>query len=336
MANQELDDDLIENINNEYKYGFEMVTEAILNGKHNYKASLEDALKIAMDFMCASSISLYRRVPDSNLFNRHSSVSSISNDKYLNIADSCIVGYINRIDRKYENMHFTINYPKKETQIDILPIETFGQINNIVIITDNDLTRPELFNDVIQKSLKTVLTNMELIDELERSKVEDSLTGIKNREGYYHRITQLFKNGTPEKLTFTIADLFRLKKVNDQISHIAGDDYIKNCAEALHTYFRRKDGNHIYRIGGDEFIILSEEYDAKTVSQNIKKSNTVLRKLMRGYLSKHRDMDFMINYGSAEISDEIRTPQDLYRTADNALSENKKKIYLEAGYERRR
>lgn len=323
--------------NKAYEKGFDIVTGAVLNKEHNYSISLEKSLKIAMDYMGANSIALYRR--DNNnpeIFNRFSFACNESYEEYSGISDSCIVNYVSRVDRNYSNTNFDINFPNKKTRIDILPIKTQDKFNYIIVIAGNDLEKPQLFNDIIQRSLEAVLTNMDLLDEIEQARVTDSLTGIKNREGYNLKISELFKNGSPQKLTYTIADLFRLKTVNDQIGHIAGDDYIKSCAEALHAYFKGRDGNHIYRIGGDEFVILSEQYDKETVNNLIKKSNIILRKHMHKYKEKNPNMDFAVNHGSAELSPEVNTLQALYKAADTELAKSKSKIYLESGYDRRR
>ena len=335
MSNNEQGDNLTEYLNDDYKIGFDMITAAILNEKNNHKESLEDALTIAMNYRSASSMALYKRNIETGLFHRFSFVENNNRLNYAGISDSCLVNYLNRNEAQFNIAGLDINFADKKTHIDILPIETFGNQNHILIIIDNNLTRPHVFNEVMQRGLKTILTNIELQDRIELARVTDSLTGIKNREGYYHRIGELFKNGTPRHLVFTITDLLKLKTINDKISHVAGDDYIRSCAESLHTYFRRKDGNHIYRIGGDEFVILSEKFSKEDVDVNIKKSNIILRKLMHKYSSCGTSMDFMINHGSAEISDELYSPQALYTAADNVLSENKKKVYSEARYERR-
>ena len=52
-------------------------------------------------------------------------------------------------------------------------------------------------------------------------------------------------------MSIIIADCDYLKKVNDTCGHIAGDDYIRSCAELLrHTL---PEEAPIFRTGGDEF-----------------------------------------------------------------------------------
>ena len=350
MSEFDNNDEEKNDFNNSYKYGFDMVTSAILGNSKDCHNSIQGSLELAMEYMGASSVVLYRRDRKTNLFNRFSASAISPKSKYLGISDSCLVNYLNRNDGCFNEVGLDINYVNKKTHIDIMPFETLGNYNNIIIVANNDLTKPQEFNSIMIRGLKSILTNMELMEQLqeekeqlkyekiqlEHDKLIDSLTGIKNRAGYYYRITELFKNGRPQHLVFTITDLLKLKSVNDEINHAAGDHYIKSCAEALHMYFHRADGNHIYRIGGDEFVILSEQFDKDTVESNIKKASTVLRNSMHQYAPNQIHLDYMINYGSAEICDGIDTPEALYKSADNELSNHKKRVYGEAGYDRRR
>jgi GGDEF domain-containing protein len=53
-----------------------------------------------------------------------------------------------------------------------------------------------------------------------------------------------------------LCDLDNLKRINDRQGHAAGDRYIKSAVSQLRSVFRR-DSDKIYRIGGDEFIVVS-------------------------------------------------------------------------------
>lgn len=52
-------------------------------------------------------------------------------------------------------------------------------------------------------------------------------------------------------------DLDNLKRINDRQGHAAGDEYLQASAAKLRSVFRR-DSDKIYRIGGDEFIVVSD------------------------------------------------------------------------------
>lgn len=52
-----------------------------------------------------------------------------------------------------------------------------------------------------------------------------------------------------------IADLNNLKLINDTLGHQYGDEAIKLTADVLHSSF--SDIGSCYRIGGDEFCVIS-------------------------------------------------------------------------------
>ena len=91
------------------------------------------------------------------------------------------------------------------------------------------------------------------IKRLEKSVGFDSLTGLKNRSLLFKDAqTRLDAGFTPLQILFLDLDFF--KSINDNFGHFAGDSYLccfaKKCTETV-----GEDGE-VYRIGGDEFVIL--------------------------------------------------------------------------------
>lgn len=91
---------------------------------------------------------------------------------------------------------------------------------------------------------------------LERSAATDLLTRSGNRRaliedfGRYQGVAR--QQGVP--LLLMSWDLDGLKRVNDKEGHAAGDKYILSFVEALRLAVRQ--GDSIYRVGGDEFVTL--------------------------------------------------------------------------------
>ena len=81
----------------------------------------------------------------------------------------------------------------------------------------------------------------------------DALTGVGSRMAYLEMLQKTqkhFDDGTAD-FCLTVFDIDDLKGVNDNLGHEAGDRLIMLCAAAIVAAFGR---DHIYRIGGDEFI----------------------------------------------------------------------------------
>lgn len=85
----------------------------------------------------------------------------------------------------------------------------------------------------------------------------DSMTGIKNRNAYNDYVVYCKKNKIHD-VGFAFCDLNGLKTVNDTIGHLYGDQMIKHFTGILKEYFYN---DNIYRISGDEFIIISPDTD---------------------------------------------------------------------------
>jgi diguanylate cyclase (GGDEF)-like protein len=84
----------------------------------------------------------------------------------------------------------------------------------------------------------------------------DPLTGLFNREALARRAAELFVQArvAGTAVDVLIGDLDHFKAVNDRHGHLVGDAVLREVANALRTTLRAFD--HIYRYGGEEFVIL--------------------------------------------------------------------------------
>ena len=137
----------------------------------------------------------------------------------------------------------------------------------------------------------------------------DILTGTLNRISFYADTKNLEKKDLVA--VFSI-DLNDLKKINDSMGHPAGDEYIRNSAKLMKKSIVK--GCHIYRIGGDEFVIvclgLSEEKVMGikgTLEENMKNS------------------PYQFAMGCAVMSEDEHF-DDTYRRADREMYKNKREM----------
>jgi len=89
--------------------------------------------------------------------------------------------------------------------------------------------------------------------ELEVTARTDSLTGVGNRMYADSVIDRYWENGTVFSLA--VIDIDRLKYCNDNFGHREGDRYIKSLCRFLEGV--KRDGESIFRFGGDEFLYIS-------------------------------------------------------------------------------
>ncbi len=90
--------------------------------------------------------------------------------------------------------------------------------------------------------------------------IHDALTGLYNRAFFEQQLADL-QAAHILPVSFVIADIDGLKRVNDQLGHSAGDDLLRRAAEVLRSAFR--DNDALARIGGDEFAVILPEVDEK-------------------------------------------------------------------------
>ena len=96
-------------------------------------------------------------------------------------------------------------------------------------------------------------------EELVAQTLEDSLTGVNNRRGFYHLADQQlrFAQRTRSTLLLFFLDVDNMKWINDELGHKEGDLALIETANVLREAFR--DSDIIGRLGGDEFAVLAIE-----------------------------------------------------------------------------
>ena len=103
--------------------------------------------------------------------------------------------------------------------------------------------------------------NERLINEKKWHKIAytDALTGLKNRTAYVENINNLERKLPKDShVSIIMIDIDDFKNVNDTMGHQAGDELLKNVASALQKIFFDV-GFVVYRVGGDEFVVIALE-----------------------------------------------------------------------------
>ncbi len=147
---------------------------------------------------------------------------------------------------------------------------------------------------------------------------EDEITGLRNRRAFEEMKTES-KLKTPICLTM---DINNLKEINDNNGHQEGDQALKILAESLKQTFNNQD--HIYRIGGDEFVILLSNHDIDEIGETIK---TLYRNLEECCKNQNCEVSVAIGYSSYQ-KDNIDSIEELFELADQRMYIDKAKYKL--------
>jgi diguanylate cyclase (GGDEF)-like protein len=89
-----------------------------------------------------------------------------------------------------------------------------------------------------------------------RASIVDPLTGLLNRQGLPARFEELRRQAqaTAAPITVILFDLDHFKEINDRHGHVVGDRLLCGVAEGTRRALRTFD--LVYRVGGEEFLIL--------------------------------------------------------------------------------
>nr|MCR5451030.1 GGDEF domain-containing protein [Lachnospiraceae bacterium] len=107
---------------------------------------------------------------------------------------------------------------------------------------------------------------------------KDALTGIRNKTAYDKESAKLDWDIKGGKANFAIAmiDLNFLKRINDTFGHDKGNISIKNLCKIVCTIFEH---SPVFRIGGDEFVVILKDKDLSNIDDLIKEFNNKLKEL---------------------------------------------------------
>ena len=146
----------------------------------------------------------------------------------------------------------------------------------------------------------------------------DSLTGIKNKNAYREREElmnrRILEKRQPE-FAIIVLDVNNLKMINDTLGHEAGDKCICNACEIICRTFKR---SPVYRVGGDEFVVISQDEDYDRTEELV------------GVIARHNEEanandGIVIACGMAKY-DNDKDVISVFNRADKLMYENKKQL----------
>ncbi len=152
-------------------------------------------------------------------------------------------------------------------------------------------------------------------DEVRRLSITDPLTGLFNRRHFGRRLCEETKRAQRygHAASVLCVDIDRLKAINDDFGHKAGDGALVAVGRALLDNVRTIDV--VARIGGDEFAVLLPETSAAQASAL---SQRVLTEV--AWQGDLRASGLAISIGIAELNSATDVePDDLLVAADDAL-----------------
>ena len=144
----------------------------------------------------------------------------------------------------------------------------------------------------------------------------DGLTGVGNTAAYLERAHGIEEHD-PVHTPYAVAvfDIDLLKEVNDSYGHASGDMIIRSAAAVISRVFGKE---NVYRIGGDEFLVITEAEEEAALEEKIARVETAAtafrmpEKRLDGKLS-------LSGGGAVHFVGDPGSVQDVFVRADEAM-----------------
>ncbi|MCT7509714.1 EAL domain-containing protein [Aliarcobacter cryaerophilus] len=243
------------------------------------------------------------------------------------------------IDKEEINQYFIKNREEFFIYFGFLPIFGFFLFyivfRKYITIPLEKLRQLAYYNNKIPKAFK--IRELESIrhsmvdsfSRLENEKKEfflmartDSLSGLANRNSLQEFLDRLIPTAKrkKEEFAFLFLDLDHFKTINDSLGHNIGDELLQKISGILKKVLRPND--FIARVGGDEFVLIIQDYKSNLELTNIIKR--VQKQLSKPWVIQTHPVETTCSIGIAIFPQDGKDQISLMKSADIAMYEAKK------------
>jgi diguanylate cyclase (GGDEF)-like protein/PAS domain S-box-containing protein len=186
-----------------------------------------------------------------------------------------------------------------------------------VRLSANPIQSPEGEPEQIMIVLSDITETLKIGSRWQYLATHDVLTELPNRALLEDRIAQAIASGKRTKSRFAVlfVDLDGFKKVNDDISHAAGDFLLKEVAKRLRATVREVD--MVARWGGDEFVVLLDRMPSRELVAEL--AGKMLAAVAQPYPYQQQTLAVTPNIGISLFPDDGQMVPQLLNKADSAM-----------------
>lgn len=171
----------------------------------------------------------------------------------------------------------------------------------------------ELLSITLNGMIESLRDTRNQLDRMELVAMNDYLTGLPNRRALEEYTSKPF---TDIRHLFYM-DLDGFKTINDTLGHQAGDDLLIELA--LRVQQGLEDGEFMARIGGDEFIFITQG----SQSEAEQRARYLMSKITKPYILEEQEAVIGVSVGGIELKSGVSL-EDSIALADEALYSVKK------------
>ena len=202
--------------------------------------------------------------------------------------------------------------------------DLYERIQSMQVCIIDYLSSLKVLETEKEKGEELIKEKEETIGKISKEAYQDSLTGVGSKAAYVKKIDELTAQiaGGNKEIAIMMVDLNCLKRINDEFGHKRGDEYLKGSARIICDIYKH---SPIYRIGGDEFVIILN-------SRDYINRHHLIRKLKEKFdeTSRQTDIEPWKRYsgaaGMSEYSAKANTIDLMFKAADKAMYEDKREM----------
>ena len=206
------------------------------------------------------------------------------------------------------------------------PLKTLTEAAEQIAEGNLDVELPKPTNDEVGRLTRsfdvTVQNLKKYISGMRYKAYSDPLTHVKNKNAYElekERLERQMQTGEAQ-YALLMLDTNDLKKINDAYGHDHGDEYLVNCCQLICRVFEH---SPVFRIGGDEFLVLLENTDFERREELVAEFNRRSQESLKEPYAWNR---VSTAKGLAVCEPSDTSPEDVLRRADHAMYHDKKEM----------
>lgn len=315
----------------EYYLFYEMLMQSLKTD--NVLEGVDKSLSLLRLYLNSGSIALYKKDEDGTYERK---INDNEDEQVLSYIKN-IVNKASFLAEKKGSLNIDLNISEDIKNMMLIHLKLIDA-DCILSISNYDCTRIQdpKFWVQIKDTMQIILKRAASYERNTKAISMDLLTGLDNRNSYEMRLRAL--DEADQDLIFGIFDLFRLKYINDNFSHEAGDNYIKGSAHVLEKLWPKEKtksdstGHCVYRIGGDEFVLLTNAESFEYAEFKAGLAAEEVSMLDLGLDDDNTPLGLNCGLVKHNPGDSIKAT---YKRADSVLSEDKRKMYTRLGLDRR-
>lgn len=172
-----------------------------------------------------------------------------------------------------------------------------------------------------EKAESDVKKKVKEIGQISKEAYRDALTSVGSMVAYVKKTEEMNiamgQSGT--EFAIVMVDVNFLKVINDKYGHAAGDEYLKGCCNTVCQIYKH---SPVYRIGGDEFVVI-------VMGEDYKKRQDRLDKMRATFEASYMqtDLDPWVRYsaasGMAVYNKDDASVDAVFKRADKEMYEEK-------------